>query len=102
MFKDGLDIAKYVEMNSPDRTLNIVDPELLDDKQLQEIPVTMKEKCIECLVSVLNTGLCCVKISPNERMAMQEVAARLHVIKEAYAKAISGNNGIICIIRITI
>uniref|UniRef100_A0A0E0R4S5 Receptor kinase-like protein Xa21 n=1 Tax=Oryza rufipogon TaxID=4529 RepID=A0A0E0R4S5_ORYRU len=102
MFKDGLDIAKYVEMNSPDRTLNIVDPELLDDKQLQEIPVTMKEKCIECLVSVLNTGLCCVKISPNERMAMQEVAARLHVIKEAYAKAISGNNGIICIIRSTI
>ncbi|RCV19574.1 hypothetical protein SETIT_3G396700v2 [Setaria italica] len=84
MFKDGLNIAKYVEMNFPDRIVDIIDPELLRDLRSQEAPMAMKENCLGCLLSVLNIGLCCVKTSPNERVDMQEVAARLHGIKDAY------------------
>jgi hypothetical protein len=90
MFRDGLDIAIYVEMNFPDRIVQIVDPELLENHHvsLQQASVAMKEEVKECLVSVLNIGLSCANPSPNERMSMREVAARLHAIKESY---LSGN-----------
>lgn len=88
MFKDGLNIANFVEFNFPDRILQIVDPVLLQDQQdfSQGTPVAMKEKGSECLLSVLKTGLSCTKPSPNERMDMQEVAARLHGIMEVYLR----------------
>ncbi|XP_052136888.1 probable LRR receptor-like serine/threonine-protein kinase At3g47570 [Oryza glaberrima] len=83
MFKDGLDIVKFVEVNFPDRLPQIVDPELL-----QETHVGIKERVLGCLNSVLNIGLCCTKTSPYERMDMREVAARLSKIKEVF---LSGN-----------
>ncbi|XP_062183220.1 receptor kinase-like protein Xa21 [Phragmites australis] len=88
MFKDGLNIARFVEMNFPDRISQIVDPEILEEEHalLQQTPAAMKEKSLECLLSVLNIGLRCAKASPNERMGMREVAARLHGIKEAYLR----------------
>ncbi|OEL29122.1 putative LRR receptor-like serine/threonine-protein kinase [Dichanthelium oligosanthes] len=89
MFKDGLNIARFVEMNFPDRILKIIDPDLLEDEYdaSQESSVAMNEKnFLECLVSVLKIGLCCANPSPNERMDMQEVAARLRGIKEAYLR----------------
>lgn len=79
IFKDGLDIVKFVEVNFPDRLSQIVDPELL-----QESHVGTKERVLGCLNSVLNIGLCCTKTSPYERMDMREVAARLSKIKEAF------------------
>ena len=86
MFKDGLNISKFVEINFPDRILQIVDPQLLVEEPdlSQEISVPMKEKSQDCIPSVLKIGLYCANPSPNERMEMQEVAARLHRIKESY------------------
>ena len=88
MFKDGLNIARFVEMNFPDRISQIVDPELLEEEHAvsQQTSAAMKEKSWECLLSVLNIGLRCANPSPNERMDMREVAARLHGIKEAYLR----------------
>nr|TKV99571.1 hypothetical protein SEVIR_8G052500v2 [Setaria viridis] len=60
MFKDRLNIVRFVEMNFPDRILQIMDPDLV--------------------------GLSCANPSPNERMDMQRVAAGLHGIKEAYLR----------------
>ena len=86
MFKDGVNIARFVEMNFPDRIAQIVDPELLEehDDVSQQTSSAMTQKKLECLISVLNNGLRCANPSPNERMDMQEVAARLHGIKDAY------------------
>ncbi|OEL36998.1 LRR receptor-like serine/threonine-protein kinase EFR [Dichanthelium oligosanthes] len=86
MFNGGLNITKFVEMNFPDMIPRIIDPELLEEHQdlSQETSLAMKEKSLECLLSVLNIGLLCTKPSPNERICMQEVAARLHEIKKAY------------------
>lgn len=87
MFKDGLNIVRFVEMNFPYKILKIVEPDLLEDDQRdvpQEYSVAMREKSLECLVSMLKIGLCCASPSPNERMDMQGVAAKLRGIKEAY------------------
>ncbi|KAL6870833.1 hypothetical protein ACP4OV_014681 [Aristida adscensionis] len=81
MFKDGLTITRLVEMSIPDRIMHVLDPELLEEEQQTSSAL---EKNSECLNSVLNIGLCCTNPSPNERMDMREVAARLRGIKEAY------------------
>ncbi|XP_037404074.1 receptor kinase-like protein Xa21 [Triticum dicoccoides] len=85
MFKDGLSIVKLTEASFPDRVFEIVDPQLL--KELDETPIAFKEKHSHCLLSVLNVGLCCTKTSPGERINMQEVAAKLHGIKDAYLRS---------------
>ena len=94
MFNDELNILRFVETNFPDRILRIVDPELLEEQQdfSRETSASMKEKSLECLLSVINIGLHCTKASPNGRMGMQEVAAKLHGIKEAYLKGNLGKN----------
>ncbi|CAD6342651.1 unnamed protein product [Miscanthus lutarioriparius] len=86
MFNGEMNITKFVEMNFPDRIPQIIDPELLVEQQhlCPETSVAMKEKSMECLLSFLNIGLLCTKPSPNERICMQEVTARLHGIKKAY------------------
>ncbi|XP_020185893.1 uncharacterized protein [Aegilops tauschii subsp. strangulata] len=85
MFKDGLSIVKFTEASFPDRVSEIFDPQLL--KELDETPIAFKEKHVHCLLSVLNVGLCCTKTPPGERINMQEVAAQLHGIKDAYLRS---------------
>lgn len=86
IFKDGLNIVKFVEMNFPESILKIIDPDLLEDERdvSQLTLVGMKENRMECILSLLKIGLCCANQSPNERMDMHRVAASLHGIKEAY------------------
>jgi serine/threonine protein kinase len=86
MFIGEMNITKFVEMNFPDWIPQIIDPELLEEEQhlCPEISLAMKEKSLECLLSVIKIGLLCAKPSPNERICMQEVTARLHGIKKAY------------------
>jgi serine/threonine protein kinase len=86
MFKDGMSIAKFTEINFPDKVLRIVDPQLLQELDLRkETPVAM-DSAVQILQSVLSIGLCCTKTSPKERITMQDVAAKLHGIKEAYLR----------------
>ncbi|CAM0908946.1 unnamed protein product [Alopecurus aequalis] len=85
MFKYGMSIVKFAEINMPNRVLEIVDPQLLQELELcQETPIDLKEKGVRSLLSMLNIGLCCTKPSPGERINMQEVAAKLHGIKDAH------------------
>ncbi|XP_006662771.1 probable LRR receptor-like serine/threonine-protein kinase At3g47570 [Oryza brachyantha] len=87
IFKDGLSIAKYAEINIPEKMLQIVDPQLAQELSLsQEDPVTVDGTAAHCLLSVLNIGLCCTKSAPNERITMQEVAARLHTIRDSFLR----------------
>ncbi|CAO2145160.1 unnamed protein product, partial [Urochloa humidicola] len=86
LFKDGMCIAKFTEINFPDNVLRIVDTQLLQELELtKETPVAMKDG-VYILQSVLDIGLCCTKTSPSERISMQEAAARLHGIRDAYLR----------------
>uniref|UniRef100_A0ACD5WC20 Uncharacterized protein n=1 Tax=Avena sativa TaxID=4498 RepID=A0ACD5WC20_AVESA len=85
MFKDGLSIAKFAEINFPDKMLQIVDPQLAQEMYLhQEAPVA-DDSAVHCLLSVLDVGLRCTKSSPSERISMEEVASKLHRIRDRHA-----------------
>ena len=87
MFKDGLTIAKFTEINFPAKMLQIIDTQLLQELDLcKETPMAVEENGVQCLLSLLNIGLCCTKSSPKERIGMQEVAAKLHGIRDAYLR----------------
>lgn len=87
MFKDGLSIVRFAEMNFPDRVLEIVDPRLLQELHPDHgTSEAVKERGARCLVSALDIGLRCTKASPSERISMQEVAAKLHGIKDVYVR----------------
>ncbi|WVZ90432.1 hypothetical protein U9M48_036734 [Paspalum notatum var. saurae] len=88
MFNGGMNITKFVEMNFPDMVPQIIDPQLLEEQQdlSQETSFAIKQKSLECLLSVLSIGLLCTKPSPNERISMQEAAARLHDINKAFPR----------------
>ncbi|KAF7087475.1 hypothetical protein CFC21_090658 [Triticum aestivum] len=78
MFKDGLSIVKLTEISFPDRVMEIVDPQLVQELELcQETPTALKEKGVRSLLSMLNVGLSCTKPSPHERTNMHEVVAKL-------------------------
>lgn len=85
MFRDGSSIISFVEDNFPDRVLEIVDPQLVQELNLGQ-ETTTAGKGLVSLNSVLNIGLCCTKPSPSERLSMQEVAAKLHGIKDVYLR----------------
>ncbi|KAF7026696.1 hypothetical protein CFC21_038789 [Triticum aestivum] len=86
MFKDGLSIAKFAEINFPHKVMQILDPELLQEPNLcRETQMDAVEKNgAQSLLSVISIGLCCTRSSPSERISMQEVAAKLHGIRDAY------------------
>jgi hypothetical protein len=79
MFKDGI--------NFPYTLLQIVDPQLLQElEQREDITMTIRDSGAQTLQSVLSIGLCCTKTSPNERISKQEMAAKLHGIRDAYLR----------------
>jgi len=87
MFKDGMTIAKLTKINFPDNVFHIVDPQLLQElEQIEDITMTIRDSRAQTLQSVLSIGLSCTKTSPNERMSMQEVAAKLQGIRDAYLR----------------
>ncbi|CAD6254419.1 unnamed protein product [Miscanthus lutarioriparius] len=87
MFKDGMNIAKLSEINLSDNVLQIVDPQLLQEmSHSEDIPMAIRDSGPQILQSVLSIGLCCTKASPNERISMEEVAAKLHGIQDAYIR----------------
>ncbi|CAM0878478.1 unnamed protein product [Alopecurus aequalis] len=88
MFKDGLSIVKLTEISFPDRVMEIVDPQLIQELEIcQETQMALKEKGVYSLLSMLNIAICCTKPSPGERSNMQEVAAKLRGIRDAYLGA---------------
>ncbi|XP_075648387.1 LRR receptor-like serine/threonine-protein kinase EFR [Castanea sativa] len=76
MFKDGLNLHNYAKMAvaQPERLVQIVDPFLRRDV----------EEMHKYLVPKLQLGLACSVQSPKERMNMEEVTRKLHLIKNAY------------------
>lgn len=85
MFMDGMSIAKFTEINFPDNVLQIVDPHLLQDMDIRNDTATaIKNRGFQSLQSAIYIGLCCTKSCPSDRISMQQVAAKLHGIRDAY------------------
>lgn len=89
MFKEGLDLHKYVKNALSDSLDEIVDLPLL--QEFQEKPTNTKSTEIQhlwgtqnfqkCLISVFKMGIICSAESATERINIADVLAKLHSTK---------------------
>ncbi|KAL3498364.1 hypothetical protein ACH5RR_041096 [Cinchona calisaya] len=90
MFMDGLDLRSYVEKALPDQVFKIVDHSLLSEGNgIREVvghgELNNDDKKMECLTSILKIGVKCSATLPNDRMHMNEVVRKLHLIRDYFA-----------------
>ncbi|XP_059667962.1 putative receptor-like protein kinase At3g47110 [Cornus florida] len=105
MFKDGLNIHKFVAMALPERVLDTVDPSLffeeennLDEteeaNEIEEAAAmnnnepqdSARSRMEECLVSVMKIGVSCSNSLPRDRMPMNVVVNRMNVIRDSFLR----------------
>ncbi|CDP20760.1 unnamed protein product [Coffea canephora] len=88
MFMDELDIHNYVNRALHEQVSEIVDPLLLFEGRDENRRITHGEETINggrqihCIISLLKIGLKCSAKLPNDRMHMNEVVRKLHLIKD--------------------
>nr|XP_019708318.1 receptor kinase-like protein Xa21 [Elaeis guineensis] len=87
IFKDGLNLHKFVNMAFPERVMEIVDPRILQDES-EEVDGNIRNdnfngmQLRRCITSLIRIGLLCSKESPNERPRMQDVTIKIRAVKE--------------------
>jgi len=109
MFKDGLNIHKFVAMALPEHVMDIVDSSMPfeEDKEdaddetnnddieegaiIEEVDrhFNGRNRVKDCLVSVLQIGLLCSATSPQERLPANDVVNKLRAIRDAYILKLS-------------
>jgi len=109
MFKDGLNIHKFVAMALPEHVMDIVDSsmpfeegeedaddetnndDIEEDAIIEEVDrhFNGRNRVKDCLVSVLQIGLLCSATSPQERLPANDVVNKLRAIRDAYILKLS-------------
>ncbi|TQD79497.1 hypothetical protein C1H46_034961 [Malus baccata] len=107
MFIEGLSIYKFAAMALPDHVMDVVDPSLLLDLEVDgsvndgnyertTLPrrnnrgVVKAKKVEECLFAVMQIGLSCCAGSPRERMLLNMVVGKMSAIRDSYLKVQEG------------
>uniref|UniRef100_A0A7N2LD80 non-specific serine/threonine protein kinase n=1 Tax=Quercus lobata TaxID=97700 RepID=A0A7N2LD80_QUELO len=95
IFQDNLNLHDFVKAALPERKIDIIDPNLLWERQEEEtrrINNTQNEdqngssKIQECLILILGIGVACSTEFPRERMNISTVVVKLHKIRESILK----------------
>ncbi|KAK9153526.1 hypothetical protein Sjap_001006 [Stephania japonica] len=89
VFKDGWNLHDFARTALPERVMEIVDPLLLsqeispkDGSDNTKKSSQKRENIQECIILVLNIGVACSRISPGERMKMDDITRVLHLIRD--------------------
>ncbi|THF98988.1 hypothetical protein TEA_022310 [Camellia sinensis var. sinensis] len=82
MFKDGLSLHSFVKEALPCSVPEISEPTLFMIKGEEEECFIRGEKTVECLSLILEIGVNCSLELPRERMDIDDVATKLHFIKD--------------------
>ncbi|XP_068342432.1 probable LRR receptor-like serine/threonine-protein kinase At3g47570 [Pyrus communis] len=107
MFIEGLSIYKFAAMALPDHVMDVVDPSFLldleadgsvhDDRyERTALPrrnnrgMVKAKKVEECLFAVMQIGLSCCAVSPEERMLLNMVIGKMSAIRDSYLKVQEG------------
>ena len=89
IFVGDLDLHNYVNGALHERVSEIVEPLLFleEDENRNMTPggeTINGGKEMECIISLLKIGLKCSARLPNDRMHMNEVVRKLHLIKDVF------------------
>ena len=85
MFDNELNIVNFVERNSPDQILHIIDDRLQEEcKGFIRATAEAGNVVYQCLVSLVQVALSCTRLFPRERMNMREVAMKLQAARTSY------------------
>uniref|UniRef100_A0A8I6X6Z0 Receptor kinase-like protein Xa21 n=2 Tax=Hordeum vulgare subsp. vulgare TaxID=112509 RepID=A0A8I6X6Z0_HORVV len=85
MFDNELNIVNFVERNSPDQILHIIDDHLQEEcKGFIHATAEAGNMVYQCLVSLVQVALSCTRRFPRERMNMRGVAMKLQVARTSY------------------
>ncbi|CAL5363801.1 unnamed protein product [Camellia sinensis] len=82
IFKDGLGLHSFVKEALPGSVSEISDPILFQTEGEEEENFVRSEKIVECLSLILEIGVNCSSDLPRERMEINDVASKLHFIKD--------------------
>nr|XP_040247203.1 LOW QUALITY PROTEIN: probable LRR receptor-like serine/threonine-protein kinase At3g47570 [Aegilops tauschii subsp. strangulata] len=85
MFDNELNIVNFVERNSPDQILHIIDDRLQEEcKGFIRATAEAGNVVYQCLVSLVQVALSCTRLFPRERMNMRKVAMKLQAARTSY------------------
>ncbi|WVZ50104.1 hypothetical protein U9M48_001391 [Paspalum notatum var. saurae] len=94
MFIGGLTLRQWVSQAYPENLIDVADKRLLQDEQMRlcfdnrgntSLPSSLTSMESNFLVLIFELGLMCSSESPEQRMAMTDVVARLNDIKKKYS-----------------
>jgi serine/threonine protein kinase len=87
MFVGESTLRQWVYQAFPTQLVDIVDEKLVQGKEISDDQINTNSSASCCkgnfLLSIFELGLVCSSESPNQRMAMNDVAAKLKTIKKA-------------------
>ncbi|XP_058208695.1 probable LRR receptor-like serine/threonine-protein kinase At3g47570 isoform X5 [Rhododendron vialii] len=94
LFSDQLSLHNFVKMALPEQIEGIADPALFKQRERAVAsssgPIILYhssssgQRTLECLISVLKVGIACSEELPRDRMAINDVVAQLHVIRNLH------------------
>lgn len=85
MFGDGLDIVSFVERNTPNQMLCLIDANLTEEcKDLAQGNTQVESPVYQCLMALIQVALSCTRPLPSQRMSMKDIAGRMQTIKSSY------------------
>ena len=99
MFFGGLTLRQWVSQAFPGNLIDILDDKLLQDEEGRlnfgnqtdtSLASSSTSRDNKFLVSIFELGLTCSSESPEQRMAMNNVVAKLEDIKKDYSFAMRG------------
>ncbi|CAL5366192.1 unnamed protein product [Camellia sinensis] len=82
IFKDGLSLHSFVKEALSGSISEISDPIIFQTEGEEEENFIRGEKMVECLSLILEIGVNCSSDLPRERMEINDVASKLHFIKD--------------------
>ncbi|CAL5322634.1 unnamed protein product [Camellia sinensis] len=82
IFKDGLSLHSFVKEALSGSISEISDPILFQTEGEEEENFIRGERMLECLSLILEIGVNCSSDLPRERMEINDVASKLHFIKD--------------------
>ncbi|KAJ9128942.1 hypothetical protein P3X46_034299 [Hevea brasiliensis] len=92
VFTDGLDLHNYVKTKLPGQVIQVMDPTLFTLGEVGEATAaaenmddeSIEDSVRECVVSVLQIGVACSAVVPQDRMNMRDVTSKLNAIRVSF------------------